>query len=435
MRVTLITCTIAIHGRWSVAGIAGAYDEVDLPVMRDPRSRGRAFLPGSSLAGSLRAHLGDVADEWLGSDIGAYEATSAKGSEDNPIPGRLRILGTRPITAPITSRGATAVDRGSGAADPGALRTEESVEGTTVTLLMEHEGLADPELVHRLECWRPYVGRGRTAGLGEGEVTGVDAITLDLEDPTRDHLTWWLGERTAYLLGTASAPADALRPKDSAAEDSHAGDAKSARFTDVRSTRSVPMEVVEPLHIGVHDDGDESRLKPTLRRADGTPYVPGASWKGVFRHRIAFILDAAGASPRQRDDLVEVLFGGPRMGRGLLIFHDSELVVKGLEKRTHVAIDRFTGGARDGSLFTLQSVPRRSTFTLQIDGSDGAIVENLVNHVLRDLSDGLIGVGGSGTRGYGWVSCDQDQRPVEAVDPASSYEALATYLPAEGVLS
>lgn len=426
MRSTLITCTIAIHGRWAVGAIAGAHDEVDLPVMRDPRHPGRAFLPGSSLAGSLRRHLADAAARWLGSDIGPYEVTRDAGTEGAASPGLLRILGTRPITAAISSRGVTAVDRDRGAARPGALRTEEGVEATAVTLLLEHDGMAELALVEALKNWRPYVGRGRSVGLGEGEVTAVDAITVDLDDP--DHLTWWLGERTAYLFGSGEPPAGALRPGGDAA-------AVESGEEEQDTSRSIALTVVEPIHVGVHDNDDEIRLKPTLRGKGGIPYVPGASWKGVFRHRVEFILDATGATSAARDDVVEVLFGGSRMGRGLLIFHDSEISCARLEKRTHVAIDRFTGGARDGSLFTLQSVPRGSTMTLRISGPTDQIVVNLINHVLRDLSDGLVGVGGSATRGYGWVSCLEDERPVVAVDPEGLHSLLISHLPTEEVES
>lgn len=425
MRVTLITCTIAIHGRWAVGGIAGAHDEVDLPVMRDPRHSGRAHLPGSSLAGSLREHLGADAVTWLGSSIGPYEETPPKDAE-GPAPGRLRILGTRPITAGISSRGTTAVDRARGAARAGALRTEESVEATTVRLLMEHEGPVETSLVAALTSWRPYVGRGRSVGLGEGEVTAVEAFTVDLDND--DHLTWWLGERTAYLLGTGQPPVGALRPSD----DLGTADRPEA---NAEAPMSVAMTVVEPIHIGVHESGDEVRLKSTLRGRGGIPYVPGASWKGVFRHRVEFILDATGAAPADRDDIVEVLFGGPRIGRGLLVFHDSEITAKRLEKRTHVAIDRFTGAARDGSLFTLQSVPRGSSLTLRIGGATDDGVVNLINHVLRDLSEGLLGVGRSATRGYGWVSCREADRPVAAVDPGRLHTLLALLLPAEEEVS
>ena len=166
-------------------------------------------------------------------------------------------------------------------------------------------------------------------------------------------------------------------------------------------------------------------MTPLLRGKENTPYIPGSSWKGVFRHRVDFILDVVGATDLQRDGIAAALFGSQQHGRGLLTFGDSPIKDTQTQPRTHVAIDRFTGGARDGSLFTLDSVPRGSTFTLHIGGA-AAIgpVENLLNHVIRDLSEGVIGVGGHGSRGYGWVARSGDPPALGAVDVPALYAAL-----------
>ena len=51
-------------------------------------------------------------------------------------------------------------------------------------------------------------------------------------------------------------------------------------------------------------------------------------------------------------------------------------------------------------------------------------VENLLNHVIRDLSEGVIGVGGHGSRGYGWVARSGDPPALGAVDVPALYAAL-----------
>ena len=70
--------------------------------------------------------------------------------------------------------------------------------------------------------------------------------------------------------------------------------------------------------------------------------------------------------------------------------------------RTHVGIDRVTGGSRDALLF--QTAPLISgQLQLRIDalGPVEPWVRNTIWHVLRDISDGLIGVGSRSTRGLG----------------------------------
>ena len=421
MNITLVTCTLTIDQRWAVGAVAGAHDETDLPVARDPRAGGQAWIPATSLVGSLRPHLGEAAAHmWLGSAMRDYEdAPSGKDRGSTVQAGRLRVLGTRPIQASPMSRGTTAVNRARGAADARMLRTEESVEPTEVTLLMEYDGASDTALLNLLASWRPVIGRGRSSGLGAARVSEVSSVTLDLTHP--EHLTWWLGERTAYLLGSGGLPhgLERQRPTTKPSENP-AGPSEDDLV--------VAMTAAEPIHIGVGDSAE--KVTPLLRGKENTPYIPGSSWKGVFRHRVEFILDVVGATDVQSDGIVTALFGSQEAGRGLLTFGDSMIEAIQTQPRTHVAIDRFTGGARDGSLFTLDSVPRRSTFTLHIGGA-AAIgpVENLLNHVIRDLSEGLIGVGGHGSRGYGWVARSEDPPALGAVDVPALHAALVPQPP------
>lgn len=106
-------------------------------------------------------------------------------------------------------------------------------------------------------------------------------------------------------------------------------------------------------------------------------------------------------------------------GRGPLWFGDSPLPDNNCVQRSHVAIDRFTGGARQGALFKVKAVRPGVNLTLRYRWERGQIppaVANLINHVLRDLHDGLATVGGMGTRGYGWVTLRSPEAvPVEAV--------------------
>ena len=89
--------------------------------------------------------------------------------------------------------------------------------------------------------------------------------------------------------------------------------------------------------------------------------------------------------------------------RGKLAFRDSYLEdPAGDLARTHVAIDRVTGGARDALLFQTTPIPAGGVH-LRIDQLAPASpwVSNAILHVLRDIDDGLIGVGSKTTTGLG----------------------------------
>src|SRR5207302_8132833 len=91
--------------------------------------------------------------------------------------------------------------------------------------------------------------------------------------------------------------------------------------------------------------------------------------------------------------------------RGTLAFRDSYIEDArdaSPPLRTHVGIDRVTGGARDALLF--QTAPLAGgKLRLWIDALADVQpwVRNVIRHVLRDIDDGLIGVGSRVTRGLG----------------------------------
>ncbi|MEZ5194185.1 MAG: RAMP superfamily CRISPR-associated protein, partial [Nocardioides sp.] len=121
--------------------------------------------------------------------------------------------------------------------------------------------------------------------------------------------------------------------------------------------------MVEPIHLGSgHPVGPQKPL-PILKGSDETPFVPGSSWKGLFRHRIQVILRAVGASSSQVQAVTAWVFGG-RDRRSRVRFEDSPMTGGVAVAPHHIAIDRFTGGARASALYRLAAAPRGATLEL-----------------------------------------------------------------------
>ncbi len=397
--LTLLKLQLRIDDRWAVGTWPDAKASVQLPVLLDPREADaegrRPYLPGTSLAGSLRRHLGpSLAREWLGPDIGEREkATGTLSQAAADRTGKLLILGCLPIETAVKQRGATSVDSTRGAAQGQTYRVEQWAEPATVTLLLQHEGSRDEELLAALRSWTPVIGRARTSGLGGARVSDLRWIEINLRDP--EQLTWWLAERDSWLRGTASGPSGA-RP----------GGGK------VTGNRAAPraswkLVVAEPVHIGTGEDpqpqADGHNATIPLASADHL-IVPGSSWKGVFRHRAGIILKAIGTPEDDAKAVIDTLFGAEG-ARGRLAFRDSPTKVSTGDPRTHVAIDRLTGGARTTALHRVLSIPEGTPLVLAVDAVEPlpAAVQNLLDHIVKDLDDGIVTVGGHGTRGYGWV--------------------------------
>lgn len=446
-RRTLIRLTLTIAERWAVGGVPRSDAGADLPVLVDPRTElatsPRPYLPATGLVGSLRQHLpGEMAIEWLGPEPSDHEVTTGTLSD---VPserlGRLQILGTRPIDGMVQQRGTTRVDGGRGAAARTSLRTEEWAEPALAVALALHEGPADDDLLTYLSQWRPILGRARSTGLGRASVTSVDSVTIDLA--TADHLEWWLFHRDGWLRGDAAAPASA----DARTREGGASPSEEPAF-------AVTFTTTERVHVGVSDvaEGEQRNKKqPTLRsrRTAALPQghltVPGSTWKGLYRHRCATILRLVGASEADIESVIAGLFGADtrttatgRAGRGLLSFSDTIAPAATEMVRRHVAIDRFTGGARDGALFALLAIPEDQALELKVHAPQPlpTAVVTLLLHVTRDLHEGLIGVGGHQTRGYGSVVADASTvsrfSGVGPVDVADLVAALPQPEPVQG---
>lgn len=417
MNYTMIRLDLKLSDRWAIGRIPDPAGEVDLPVLVDPRN-GKPYLPGTTLAGALRRHLGDAAEQWLGPEPTAFEESrkaEPPSSESDPEPPQrspLGFLGSQVGEVAAQDRGATRVNPRRGAAEAGSLRTEQWNEPGTVLVALEYTGAEqiESELLSQLLCWAPTLGRGASTGLGRAHVARVSWIRLKLTDA--DHLTWWLAQRDQWWLGTAAPPATVAGGTETPPD--------SANDASLRATATTRWKLREPLHVGTGEPEQQSdgrQLLSTMKLGD-RPMVPGSSWKGVFRHRVEHILRVVGADPQP---ICEALFGSTATGRGLLTFHDSILKGGSWQKQRHTAIDRFTGGVLDGALYEVEAVRPGTPIDLAITSPQlPDSVRNLLRHVQRDLHDGLIGVGGMSTRGYGLLACTSDRfDDLEAVNAAA----------------
>lgn len=413
---TLIRVDLQIDRDWAVGAapdlwfrpdeVATSDEEraVRLPVQRDPA--GQYHLPATSLVGGLRQHLGVDAVRWLGADVGG-----------DTVPSQVRCLAAtlhprtvedeRLVARIVTT---TAIDPARRAAHARALRREEVLPPALVTWWLEWDHRDDDlrlaDLLKKLRTWRPVIGRRRAAGRGRGHVVAVWHRTVDLA--TVDGLTWWLGERPA-LRWTSR---EGLPNSEWTREEGTVADTGSPVL-------SWTFRVEDALHVG--GAGVDGNLAFTRG------VVPSTTWRGVFRHRVAHVARVTTEDPTEADRLVAEtlarLFGSARDRgtsdasghRGQLRFGDSP-VQGARHRRTHVAIDRISGGTvagyaedpkddQGGLLYEVEYFGPGATLELAIyDDSGRGITEAdraLLQAVVRDLDDGIIGVGGLTSRGYG----------------------------------
>lgn len=146
--------------------------------------------------------------------------------------------------------------------------------------------------------------------------------------------------------------------------------------------------------------------------------VPGSSVKGAISHRVAFHYNktmkrwAGTEDAKLNNEAVEELFGKAGKGEkepkaGKVYINDIFLVSEKVSNDkifNHVAIDRFTGGALEGALFS-EKVSYLKEDELNIDlfleqGIDEGYQEAF-KEALMDICKGLLPLGGMTTRGHG----------------------------------
>lgn len=165
--------------------------------------------------------------------------------------------------------------------------------------------------------------------------------------------------------------------------------------------------------------------------------IPASSVKGALAHRTAFYYNKINGlfadTPNTKAKVgsnnlaVKTLFGSDDSDnpqRGKVLFSDIIEVPKTkLETKIlqHVSIDRFTGGAVNGALFTEEVVcgdNQPYTFKLMVEKSaikDEAI-RKAFHLALRDLTIGMLPLGGGVNRGNGCFTGTLERTDMEVID-------------------
>ena len=169
------------------------------------------------------------------------------------------------------------------------------------------------------------------------------------------------------------------------------------------------------------------------RLSEDLVLIPAASVKGALAHRVAFHYNKMNhvyaenfTTDEEREkvvgknnEAVKALFGSEgekdadnkmiNQQRGNLLFSDvikDELTDESDKILNHVAIDRFTGGAIDGALFSEKTTyGKGQEFTLTILAKESALEDKLIRDSLEaamiDICKGLLPLGGGVNRGNG----------------------------------
>ena len=358
-------------------------DEPENHIMRD--CLGQPFIPGSSLRGLLRAIIGS--DSNAGRELfGQARLTDAEKA------GKLRVYDAH-ITQCVALPMRTRIEKNpvTGAAEDKHLIHDRVVpRGSRFLVSLQGDGLRHSHVEALLQALQGLNGAAQ-GRLGSGKSIG------------RGRLNWRLKKASgldsealnAWLYGDDSlekARWTAMNPPDEAMSDS---DFISWRL---RLVFDEPVLVNDPSIVS-GEKGD-----PDLRylREDGKLLVTGASLKGLFRGRIRRILmTMTGGDEDMSDKLIGKMFGS---GDGISQWWFDDLLapVESVHEQAIIAVDRFTGGVKDGAMLNLEAAVAGPSETQIHARADAPGWQQLLwLYALRDAMEGDLNIGWGAARGFG----------------------------------
>lgn len=393
---------------------------IDLMILRDSNDPRKALLPGSSLAGALRSYLRDRTEDNESIDkLFGYVGANEDGEQSQLLISDA--VSSEPIQAEL--RDGVRIDHATRTADDQAKYDLEVLPaGTRFELefeFIEQEASGTkkkfdflPLVIHALDGLQKgqiSLGMKKNRGLGQCSITAWDIRVIDMTKPTE--VFTWLERDDQNPTPTAAQHSNLygyFKFQPVAASRYPVSLTASFRFADdamlIRSAPQTLELVPDTVHLQTREG---NRLQPV---------IPGTSWAGVLRHRALRILNTLGVSTA--DQKLNQLFGfvieqPTKAFASRLIIKDSLIQHPAPEPlvQNRIAIDRFTGGAFDGALFSEMPVWKtdQTCVTLEISikppreshESLKPAEVGLLLLLLKDLWTGDLAVGGTSSIGRG----------------------------------
>lgn len=410
--------------------------KIDQPVARD--AFGLWYIPGSALAGSLRAlgeELNSPTDQQLtgqmfGDQNNELSIPSLVWCEDlclldyDSIPAPLKIIkGDQPeIKCELFLRDHVRIDLETGAGEDGGKFDMEIVPpGARFLLQIRCDGwnreLSDTEEKYfNALCGLVLAGKmelGGKSGLGYGQYKVMSHEYLDLKMDTRKGMEAWLNYDGFAPLRSGEAP-DLPAP------------ALPRAPGTLNGAIEIPLICAGPILIGggapATEEKDEAgilfALTPFLKYKDKAndtagvelrPVLPASSIRGVLRHAFFDVMTGLKIEDKIAREILKDIFGdvaGGEAKRGKISISDAPLTYAGKNPFAtvrHVALDRFSAAPVEGALFNERPLwlPGTET-TIKLDARELEAHEAaLLWHVLLDLFEGSLAIGSGVNRGNG----------------------------------
>lgn len=400
----------------------GSGEKTDNDIRKD--SRGFPMIPGTSLAGVLRALLppedADVVFGYIKTGNNAETVSSAVLVGDAVLPADAKQTDYR-----ISERD------GVGLTDHGTAKKHAKYDFEVVecdlpyTAILELADEADEEkVVPHLECALRlaqadglHFGARSTRGYG---LVSVSVAKRSFSFPRQ--LDEWLD----------------FDPLTGAYPDQLPNGPLPKRKRPIRVELTVKMRGCFSVRVYTTAIVPENELTApdqiALENRNGDAVLPGTSWAGSFRHHMRLLAQSSGLDDAVLEQ-IDALFGvcGKTKKRSEISFSEAEINTKKRLTMTRNAVDRFTNAPRSRALFTTRVAHGgEGEATIELPTETDPKLLRLLAAAINDLDLGLMTLGGEA--GVGRGLCEVTALKVNGTDQTQSMKALKTdYLLGGGV--
>ena len=411
----------------------------DSLVLRDVN--GLPFIPGTTIAGLLRHTLGKDEETYMGSQqmgspliITEAKMLNCDGAVlDGVIPQEklnsefLVNFRQLPIRqhAKIGHRGVTLKG--------GKFDEEIVLKGTRFCFEMEMLSEKDDdaklkELLYKMNSDTFRIGSGSRSGFGEIEVVDSKCQYKKINLDSPEQRKWYLAKSSSLSEEWQDAETIMLDKANSEGWISYKLQLKPVDFMLFGSgfgNDKADMTYVRESFV------DWSGATAQVKNREQVILIPASSIKGALSHRLAFhynkikgiFADTLAEGEKIEDfvgknnEAVKAVFGSEgekdtdgkmqNKQRGNVLMSDIiQQASTSLKILNHVSIDRFTGGAIDGALFSEETLyAKGQSFELKLlvnnSAFDDKVVKTAFEETLKDLCSGMLPLGGGVNRGNG----------------------------------
>lgn len=416
---------------------SGTDDNSDADVLKD--AKGRPYIPGTTIAGVLRSYFKKckIDEELIKSAFGHHDRKSNEDIESSLVFYDAKLEGSvrTQIRDSVRLNKKVAVDKGK-------FDYEVVDEGAEFIfrLMFNNENIENDKLFIAiiLQAWKDgdvRIGAKTTRGFGEFRLEKEKLKSLSLDLMTEEGMDRYLNLSPDWSEVTNGVKEYLEYDTSKFVKEAYTRIDKELFLKSTLFIRNYSSMARVDL-----DDKDSKFVDAeSLRNANGDYIIPGTTWAGVFRQHAKRILLKIGKTEEEAAGLINDLFGyetkledgklAPSskdkglISKSKILFSESKIPKEavGVMNRTRCSVDRFTGSALEGALFTDRILCAKSkqetAIKLEIriakklihdQLSDDTFAISLINTCIKDMNEGLLSVGGNTAIGAGLFSVKEE---------------------------